>query len=115
LFYTTPERAEKGLKCAMSAFDENPSRTAVQLMQLYYDQYQPLRPMIDGYWKNYLDDFRANKRKYLNSNGYYFRAMGALMAMGHLQPTLQGNEIEQFEKDRLELQRTIETMQDKRW
>jgi hypothetical protein len=115
LFYTTPERTEKGLKCAMSSFDENPSRTAVQLMEIYYKQYPQLQPMIDGYWQNYLADFRANKKKYLNSNGYYFRAMGALMAMGHLQPTLQGNEIEQFEKDRLELQRTIETMQDKRW
>ena len=111
----TQTQLDKGLKCAMSAFDENPSRTAVQLTQINYERYQQLRPAIDGYWKNYLADFHANKEKYLNSNGYYFRAMGALMAMGHLQPAAQGKEIEDFEKERAELQRVIETMQDKRW
>ena len=115
LFDSTQEKLEKGLKCAISAFDENLSRTAVQLMQIYYEGYPHLRPTIDGYWQNYLADFRANKKKYLSSNGYYFRAMGALMAMGHLQSITQGKELEQFEKDRIELQQIIETMQDKRW
>jgi hypothetical protein len=115
LFESTQSQIENGLKCAISAFDENPSRTAIQLMQIYYEHYPQLKPTIDGYWKNYLADFNANKKKYLNSNGYYFRAMGALMAMGHLQPAAQGKEIEDFEKERMELQRVIETMQDKRW
>jgi hypothetical protein len=115
LFGNTQEQLEKGLKCVMSAFEENPSRTAVQLMQIYYDRYPQLRPTIDGYWKDYLADFHVNKKKYLDSNGYYFRAMGALMAMGHLQPTAQGKEIEDFNKERTELQQVIETMQYKRW
>jgi hypothetical protein len=115
LFESSPERAEKGLQCAISAFDENQSRTAIQLIQIYYERYAQLRPGIDGYLQNYLTDFKANKKKYLNSNGYYFKAMGALVALGHLQPTLQGKELEQLEKDRTELQRAIETMQYKRW
>jgi len=35
--------------------------------------------------------------------------------MGHLQSIGQGKELEQFEKERVELQRVIELMQDKRW
>jgi hypothetical protein len=37
------------------------------------------------------------------------------MAMGHLQPSVQGKELEQFEKERVELQQVIELMQEKRW
>jgi hypothetical protein len=115
LFEDTAEQLETGLKCAISAFDSEPSRTAVQLMQLYYDRYSQFKPIIDGYWQNYLKDFHANKQKYLNSNGYYYRALGALMAMGHLQSTAKGDELASFEKERTELQQILEMMQDKRW
>jgi hypothetical protein len=115
LFESTAEQLEQGLKCAMSAFDENPSRTAVLLIQKYYERYPQLRQAIDGYWQNYMNDFHANKKKYLSSNGYYFKAMGALMAMGHLQSAVKGEELVAFERERVELQQVLETMQDKRW
>ena len=79
----------RGLQCALSAFEESPTRTPVQLIQIYYERYPQFRPQIDAFWQKVLDDFHLNKQKYLSSNGYYFRAVGALMAMGHLQPISQ--------------------------
>jgi hypothetical protein len=115
LFETKPEQIEKGLNCAVNAFNENPSRTAIQLMQIFYERYPQLRQGIDEYWRNYMNDFHANKKKYLSGNGYYFHAMGALMAMGHLQSAVKADEAAVFEQERTELQQKIEIMQDKRW
>ncbi len=112
-------RLQKGLNCALDAFSQNPTRTPIQLIQRFYEIYPQFRPEIDTYWKKYLDDYEANKQKYLNSDGYYFRAIGALMAMGHLEPFAaqqKNNELlAHFETERAELQRIIEQMQYKRW
>ena len=115
VFNSTPEQIARGLQCAFGAFEESPTRTSVQLIQIYYERYPQFRPQVDAFWQKALDDFHLNKQKYLSSDGYYFRAVGALMAMGHLQSIGQGKELEQFEKERVELQRVIELMQDKRW
>ena len=115
VFNSTPEQIARGLQCAFSAFEKSPTRTPVQLIQIYYERYPQFRPQIDTFWQKALDDFHLNKQKYLSSDGYYFRAVGALMAMGHLQPAASKETIESYERERVELQRVIETMQDKRW
>ncbi|MGA2071473.1 MAG: hypothetical protein ABSG97_08990 [Sedimentisphaerales bacterium] len=115
VFNSTAERLAAGLQCAFNAFEENPSRAPMQLMQIYYEHYPQIRPQIDAFWKKMLEDFHANKQKYLNSDGYYYRAVGALMAMGQLQPTADKETIKSYERERAELQRMIDLMQYKRW
>ena len=115
LYENTPERLTRGLEHAIKAYGANPTRTPLQLIQIYYERYPQFRPQIDTFWQKVLEDFHANKQKYLSSDGYYFRALSALMAMGHLQPAANKETIESYEREKAELQRVIETMQDKRW
>ncbi|HEY5505620.1 MAG TPA: hypothetical protein VIK28_10725, partial [Sedimentisphaerales bacterium] len=115
VFGNSPEQLTRGLQCALSAFEESPTRTTMFLIQKYYEYYPQLRPEIDTFWQKALEDFHLNKQKYLSSDGYYFRAVGALMAMGHLQPAANKETIESYEREKVELQRIIELMQDKRW
>jgi len=115
VFGGAAEQLGRGLQSALGAFEESPTRTPVQLIQIYYERYPQLRPQIDAFWQKVLDDFHLKKQKYLSSDGYYFRAVGALMAMGHLQPTASKETIESYEREKAELQQIIELMQDKRW
>ncbi|MGA2323961.1 MAG: hypothetical protein ABSG22_08955 [Sedimentisphaerales bacterium] len=115
VFDSTAEQLARGLQCALSAFEKSPTRMPVQLIQIYYERYPQFRPQIDAFWQKVLEDFHLNKKKYLSSDGYYYRAVSALMAMGHLQPTANKETIESYEREKAELQQIIELMQDKRW
>jgi hypothetical protein len=109
------EQLAMGFQCALSAFEESPTRAPMQLIQKYYEYYPQFRPQINAFWQKVLEDFHLNKQKYLNSDGYYYRAVAALMAMGQLQPTANKETIESYERERAELEGIIETMQYKRW
>jgi hypothetical protein len=115
MFGNSSEQLAKGLQCAFDALEESPTRTPMQLIQIYYERYPQLRPRIGMFWQKVLADFHANKQKYLSSDGYYFRAVGALMAMSYMQPTVNKEVIESYEREKAELQRIIDLMQDKRW
>jgi hypothetical protein len=114
VFDSSPEQLTKGLQSAFDAFEESPTRTPMQLMQIFYERYPQFRPQIDTFWQKCLDDFHANKQKYLNSDGYYFRAVGALVAMSQLQPANKET-IESYAREKAELQGIIDLMQYKRW
>jgi hypothetical protein len=115
VFDSTAEQIARGLQCALGAFEKNPARLPTQLVQIYYERYPQFRPQIDAFWQKVLDDFHANKQKYLNSDGYSFRVVSALMAMGYLQPAANKETIESYERERAELQRILDLMQNKRW
>ena len=115
VFGGTAEQIARGLQCALSAFEESQMRTPMHLIQIFEERYPQFRPQIDTFWQKYLDDFHANKKKYLSSDGYCLRAVGALMAMGHLEAAANKETIESYERERVELQQIMETMQDKRW
>ena len=114
-FGGSAEQLAMGFQCALSAFEEGTMRTPMQLIQMYYERYPQCRPQVNAFWQKVLEDFHANKKKYLSSDGYYYRAVAALMAMGQLQQTANKETVESYERERAELQRVIETMQDKRW
>ncbi len=115
IFNSTPERLVAGLQCALSSFAENPTRTPMQLIQIYYKDYPQSRPQIDAFWQKMLDDFNANKQRYLSSDGYYYRVISALMAIGQLQQTANKETLESYEREKAELQQKIELLQYKRW
>jgi hypothetical protein len=114
-FGGTAEQLAKGLQCALSAYEENPTRTPMLLIQMYYEHYPQLRPQVDAFWQKVLDDFHANKQKYLSSDGYYYRAASAMMAMGQLQGAANKETIEFYNRERAELQGIMDTMPYKRW
>ncbi len=119
LFESEPAKLDRGLKCAISAFEEVHTRTPVQLMEVFFERYTQYRAGLIEYWRKYLEDFRANKKKYMNSDGYYHRAVGALMAIGHLEPIAvqekNNEELERYRAEKAEMQQVIEKMQDMRW
>jgi hypothetical protein len=119
IYENTPERLTRGLEHAIKAYVANPTRTPLQLVQYYYDRYPQLRSSIDGFWQKVVDDFEANKKEYYKHSGYYFRAIGTLIGIGHLEPQAAAQNkkdvVELYERDKVELQKVIEEMQDRRW
>jgi len=119
LFENTPERLTRGMEHALKAYEANPTRTPLQLIQMYYDRYAQLRPQIDVFWQKLVDDFEANRKGYFKHSGYYFKAIGVIIAMGHLEPQAAAQNkkdvVELYEREKVALQKVIEEMQDKRW
>lgn len=114
-----PVRIAKGLDCVIAACKENPTRLPMQLIQIYFEQYPALRPKIYEYWKGYMDDFMANKKKYLSQDGYHYKAAAALTAMAYLIPIAeQQNDkaiVEQLKSEEPELRKALSKMSEKRW
>jgi hypothetical protein len=104
IFNSNAERLAEGLQCAFSAYEKEPARTPMQLIEIFYERYPQFRPQINAFWQKVLDDFHANKQKYLSGNGYYYRAVSAIMAMGQLQGAANKETIESYERERAELQ-----------
>jgi hypothetical protein len=96
LFGGNQQRIAAGLECAIKAVEERPSSRAIKLLQIYYEQFPPLRPRIDEYWKGYLDDFLANEKRYVHSDNFHYRIMGALLAINHLLPVAQSQNNEEL-------------------
>jgi hypothetical protein len=119
VFPIGPEQITKGLDCLIKSMEESPSRVASQMLEIYYDRYPQLRPRIVEFWKKILDDFTANEKRYLSSNGFYDRLAIALMAIGHLQPIAQAenntNQVQSYEQKKAELVKVVETIRDRRW
>lgn len=119
LFENTPERLTRGLGFAIKAYDADPTRTPLQLIQYYYERFAPLRPSIDEFWQKVVDDFEANKKEYFKHSGFYFKAVGVLMGIGHLEPQAveqhKKDVVELYEREKVELQKVIEQMQERRW
>ncbi len=115
IFNSNAERLAEGLQCAFSAYEKEPARTPMQLIEIFYERYPQFRPQINAFWQKVLDDFHANKQKYLSGNGYYYRAVSAIMAMGQLQGAANKETIESYERERAELQGMIDLMPYKRW
>jgi hypothetical protein len=119
LFENTPERLMRGLGCAIKAYKADPTRTPLQLIQIYYDRYPQMRQSIDVFWQQVVDDFEANRKEYLGHSGFYFRAVGALMGISRLEPQAveqkKKDVVELYEREKVELQKVIEVMQEGRW
>ncbi len=94
----------------IKAYEEDPTRTPLQLIQIYYERYPQLRQSIDVFWQKVVDDFEANKKKYLRHSGYYFRAVGVLMGISRLEPqAVEQNKkdvVELYEREKVELQKS---------
>ncbi|MCJ7728634.1 MAG: hypothetical protein MUO27_01955, partial [Sedimentisphaerales bacterium] len=119
VFGTNPESFTKGLECAIKAYEENPVRLSMQMIQVFYDRYPPLRPQILEFLKRSLDDFEANRKKYLSSDGYYHRIAGALTAIGYLEPIAEKENdkdlVQLCEREKGELIGIASRINDKRW
>ena len=119
LYENTQERLTRGAEHALKAYWAAPTRTPLQLIQIYYERYAPLRPSIDAFWQKVVDDFEANKKEYYKHSGFYFKAVGVLMGISHLEPQAaeqnKKDVVEQYERKKVELQKVIEEMQDRRW
>ncbi|MGA2679819.1 MAG: hypothetical protein ABSF37_11060 [Sedimentisphaerales bacterium] len=119
LFENTPEQLTRGLGFAIKAYDADPTRTPLQLIQIYNERHPQLRQSIDGFWQKVVDDFEANRKEYFKHSGYYFRAVGVLIGISRLEPQAAAQNkkdvVELYEREKVELQKVIEEMQDRRW
>ncbi len=119
VFGKEPEEYARGLKLLLETFAEEPMRTTAQFIQVYYQRFPALRPLIQEFWKGYYEDFTANKEKYLNEDGYHYRAVGAVMALEYFRPEAEKEgdteRLKKYDEEKAELMETIEKMRGKRW
>jgi hypothetical protein len=119
VFSKQGEVLSKALDCAIKSYEEEPSRIAVQLIQIFYDRYPALRPQIDEFWKKVVDDFLANKKNYFRQAGYHHRVVAALVGIEHLRPVLakenNNEKLQRYEKERVELTDIMNELRDKTW
>jgi hypothetical protein len=119
LYGGTPEQLTKGLGFAINAYQLDPTRTPLQLIQIYYERYPQLRQSMDVFFQRVVDDFETNGKEYLKHSGYYFRVVGTLIGINRLEPhAVEQNKkdvVELYEREKVELQKAIEEMQDRRW
>jgi hypothetical protein len=119
MFGQTPEIFTKGLNCAVKSFEESPSRVAMQMIQVFYERYSALRPGIDGFFKRTVDDFWANKAKYLGHGGYHHRVVATLIALEYLRPAAVKEDnkelLQRYEQEKAELAGVMNSLRDKSW
>jgi hypothetical protein len=119
LFRRDTQGIAAGTECAIKAMEERPSRIAINLLQIYYDSFPQTRPRIDEFWKKYLDDFLANEKRYVHSDNFHYRTMGALVAINHLIPIAQSQKNEElvrlYASKSQELPRILNKVNDMRW
>jgi hypothetical protein len=80
---------KQGLDFAVKAFRLNPSALAMQKI-LSAARLAELRPTINKFCENYLDDFATNENHYLKQDGYRNRIVAALFASDYLKKIAEG-------------------------
>jgi hypothetical protein len=119
LFRRDAQGISAGADCAIKAMEERPTRIAINLLQIYYDNFSQIRPQVDEFWKRYLDDFLANEKRYVHSDNFHYRIMGALVAINHLMPVAQSQNNEElvqlYAAKSQELPKILNRVNDMRW
>lgn len=84
LLFGKGEAAKKrGLDFAIKAFELNPSQAPAREI-LYATKFAELKPLVNDFCKNYLDDFARNKNLYAKQDGYLHRIWVALLTTDYL-------------------------------
>jgi hypothetical protein len=103
----------------MKAYDEEPSRISVQMIQMYYEQIPQLKAGIDVFWKKAADDFRTNKESILKQGGYHHKVVAALVGSEYLKmQAIKENKAElaqKYEKEAAELTEIMNSLREKTW
>ena len=74
---------KRGLDFAVEAFKLKPSPLPMQKI-LSAARFAELRPRVNNFCANYLDDFAKNEKRYLKQDGYRHRIVAALFASSYL-------------------------------
>jgi len=77
---------QQGLDFAIKAFKLEPSQVPMQKI-ISAARSAELRPRVDDFCKDYIDDFTKNKGLYIKQDGYHHRIVAALVAGDYLQKT----------------------------
>jgi len=84
LFGKEKDAKKRALDFAIKAFALNPSQTPMQKI-IFATRFPELRPLVNRFCKNYLDDFTKNKKFYAKQDGYFLRIWSAVTAVDYLQ------------------------------
>ena len=75
---------KQGLDFAIKAFKLNPSQAPMGKI-ISAATFTELRPRVNKFCKDYIDDFTENKNRYAQQDGYHHRIAAALNAASYLQ------------------------------
>ncbi|MHC4394840.1 MAG: hypothetical protein ACYS1A_04225 [Planctomycetota bacterium] len=74
---------KQGLDFAIAAFNLNPSQTPMQKI-LLFARFTELKPRVDKFCKDYVDNFIKNKADWVKLDGFHHRIVAAMLACDHL-------------------------------
>jgi len=119
VFSREPAVLTKALESAMKAYEDEPSRITIQMIQIFYDRYPLLKPRIDEFWKKVTDDFRTNKESILKEGGYHHRVVAALVGSEYLRmQAMRDNKkdvVQEYGKEAAELTEIMNSLREKTW
>jgi hypothetical protein len=119
VFSREPAVLTKGLECSIKAFEAEPSRISIQMIQIFYERYPQLKPRIDEFWKKVTDDFRTNKASILKQGGYHHRVVAALVGTEYLRiQAVKENKkelVEGYTKESAGLSEIMNSLREKTW
>lgn len=75
---------EQGLEFAIKAFKLNPSQAPMQQI-LNATKFEELRPHINDFCEDYVENFAKNKKHYAKKDGYYNQLAAAILANNYLE------------------------------
>ncbi len=75
---------KQGLDFAIKAFKLNPSQAPIGKI-MYAATFAELRPRVNKFCQDYIDDFTENKNRYAKEDGYHHKIAAALNAASYLQ------------------------------
>ncbi len=93
---------KQGLDFAIKAFKLNPSQAPMGKI-IFAATFAELRPRVNKFCKDYIDDFTENKNRYAKQDGYHHRIAAALNAASYLQriaETQKNTKLVQFYSDK---------------
>ncbi len=110
---------KEGLDAAIRALRKMPSRTPVQIINLFYEYVPELRTQILEFYRDYFDDYTKNKVRYQHEDNYHHKAVTALFAAEYLlKAAAARSDNEQmafYGNARQELLAGLGTLGDKKW
>ena len=83
LFGKGKAEKKRGLDFAIKAFKLNPSQAPMRKI-ISAARFAELRPLVNNFCENYIDDFTKNKNRYTKQDGYHHRVVVGLLAADYL-------------------------------
>jgi hypothetical protein len=114
------EEKQKGFDFAVRAFKLNPSPAPMREIMLIASQFAEIKPQVDKFCEDYVEDFIENESVWMQQNGYRNRVEATRMAclyLGNIARKMKNTELANFYDTQANkcVSELLRVARDKRW